>query len=102
MFLHSVYFWLRDDLTSLDRDRFVEGVNALLAIETVRHGYVGTPASTDRKIIDRSYSYGLVVAFDDRDGHDIYQDDAIHDRFRDECADLWEDVKIYDMETVGG
>lgn len=100
MFVHSVYFWLRDDLTTDERDRFVEGVNALLAIDSVRHGHVGSPASTDRPIIDRSYSYGLVVVFDDRAAHDAYQEDPIHDRFRDTCGDLWRDVKIFDMETV--
>lgn len=100
MFVHSVYFWLRDDLTSDERDRFVEGLNSLLAIETIHHGHVGTPASTKRPIIDRSYSYGLVVVFADKEGHDAYQDHPIHDRFRNTCRDLWRDVKIYDMSSV--
>lgn len=99
MFIHSVYFWLRNDLTREERARFVDGVNSLTDIESVAHGHVGTPASTDRPIIDRSYSYGLVVAFEDEAAHDAYQVDPIHDRFRDECGDLWNDVKIYDMAT---
>ena len=97
MFVHCVYFWLRDDLTDAERGRFVEGVRSLTTLDTVRHGWVGTPADTDRPVIDRSYSYALVVAFDDEAGHDAYQVHPVHDRFRDTCASLWIQVKIYDF-----
>lgn len=100
MFVHCVYFWLRDDLSENDRATFVEGVTSLTTIETVRHGYVGTPASTDRPIIDRTYSYGLVCAFATQEDHDAYQDHPVHDDFRDTCATFWSDVRIYDIETV--
>ena len=100
MFVHCVYFWLREDLSVAEHRRFVEGVKSLTRIESVRHGFVGKPAGTDRPIIDRSYSYGLVVAFDDQRGHDDYQEHSTHDDFRDNCAGLWTQVKIYDFETV--
>jgi hypothetical protein len=100
MLVHSVYFWLRDDLTAAEHERFVEGLNALLTIESIHHGHAGMPATTNRPVIDRSYSYGLIVFFEDRAGHDAYQDDPIHDRFRDACGDLWRDVKIYDITAT--
>lgn len=99
MFVHCVYFWLRDDLTAEQRGTFVDGINSLTTIDTVKYGFVGTPAETDRPIIDRSYSYALVAVFDDQDDHDAYQVDAIHDRFRDSCSSFWSNVKIYDIET---
>lgn len=99
MFIHSVYFWLRDDLSDEERSKFVEGALSLTRIETVRHGYLGTPAGTDRPIIDRTYTFGLVCAFDDVKGHDAYQDHPVHDDFRDSCSSFWKDVKIFDMET---
>lgn len=99
MFVHCVYFWLRDDLSEADRGRFVEGVQSLTTIETVRHGFVGTPAATDRPIIDRSYSFALVVAFDDETGHDRYQDHPVHDAFRERCGSFWSQVRIYDFMT---
>ena len=102
MFVHSVYFWLRDDLTPDQTRQFEEGVRALAAIETVRHGFVGTPAPTDRPIIDRSYSYALVLAFDESAGHDAYQVHPVHDRFRQECSPLWTRVLIYDAVTTSG
>lgn len=99
MFIHCVYFWLRDDLTEEERTRFLEGARALTEIETVRHGWLGTPADTDRPVIDRSYSYGLIVCFDDEAGHDRYQDHPVHDDFRDHCAPFWTRVQIYDVRV---
>jgi hypothetical protein len=100
MFIHSVYFWLRPGITDAEREKFNSGVRSLLTISSVRQGWVGAPAATDRPIIDRSYSCALIVVFDDEAGHDFYQVDAVHDRFRDECAALWTKVQIYDAITV--
>lgn len=96
MFVHSVYFWLRPDLSAEEQDRFVREATALKEIRSVRHAWVGTPAETDRPVIDRSYSYALTVVFDDEAAHDEYQVDPIHDRFREQCAPLWNRVLIYD------
>jgi len=99
MFIHSVYFWLRDDLSEEQRSQFVEKASALTKIESVRHGWLGVPAPTDRPIIDRSYSYALTVVFDDEAGQDLYQDHPVHDRLRDECGSFWARVLIYDSVT---
>lgn len=100
MFIHAVYFWLRDGLTHAEEAQFSAGVTSLLAIESVKHGWVGVAASTDRPVIDRSYSRALVVVFADEAGHDAYQVDPIHDRFRDECHHLWTRVQIYDSVSA--
>jgi stress responsive alpha/beta barrel protein len=96
MFVHVVYFWLQPNLSPADTAAFIAGVTSLTTINTVQHAWVGVPAATDRPIIDRSYSYSLVVVFADQDGHDTYQVDPIHDRFRDECGTFWSRVVIYD------
>ena len=96
MFIHSVYFWLADGLTEAQREQFVSQARALTRIETVRYGWLGTPAPTDRPVIDRSYSYALTVIFDDQAGHDAYQDHPVHDHFRNECSRFWTRVLIYD------
>ena len=96
MFAHCVYFWLKDDLNERDKAAFEQGVRSLTTIEAVEHGFVGVPADTDRPIIDRSYSYALVVMFRDPSGHDAYQVHPVHDRFREECAGFWRKVQIYD------
>ena len=98
MFVHCVYFWLKPGLSPAEIKQFVEGATSLTKIKTVRNGFLGKPASTDRPIIDRTYSYGMVVAFDDMAGHDAYQVDPIHDKFR-ALAHLWGKVQIYDFEN---
>jgi hypothetical protein len=54
------------------------------------------PADTDRPIIDRSYSYALILTFADKAAHDAYQVHPTHDKFRTECGHLWSRVQIYD------
>ena len=96
MFVHAVYFSLRDDLSSAERKKFEAGLQSLCSINGVRQSYIGSPASTDRPVIDRNYSRALVLAFDSQDAHDAYQVDPVHDRFRDECGKFWTKVRIFD------
>ena len=100
MFTHSVYFWLRDDLSHEATTRFIDGIRSLTTIESVQHGFIGTPAATDREIIDRSYSYALVVSFADEAGHESYQVHPVHDRFREQCGGSWKKIVIYDAVSA--
>ena len=97
MFVHNVFFWLHDDLSAHDRAEFERGLDMLLSIETIDRSYKGVPADTDRPVIDRTYSYGIVVVFRDRVAHDAYQSHPKHDAFRDACAKYWRKVLIYDF-----
>ena len=101
MFVHTVYFWLKDDLSEADRRAFEQGLTDLLAIETIQHSYTGVPAGTDRPVIDRTYSYGIVVVFRDEAAHDAYQAHPAHDRFRVTCERYWRKVQIYDFVEKG-
>jgi len=96
MFIHSVYFWLKPDLTEAERAQFFAGVNAMANIPNVKSFVVGKPAPTDRPVIDRTYSCALIVGFDDLAGHDAYQDHPLHDDFR-ALHDLWDRIQIYDV-----
>ena len=98
MFVHTVLFWMKDGVTDADRARMEKGLESLRAIPSVAKAYFGKPAETDRAIIDASYDYGLTVIFDSEAKHGEYQVDPIHDAFRDDLADLWEKVLIYDFE----
>ena len=100
MFFHVVNFWLKVGLSAEDEAKFLAGVKTLGQIDTLKVFSVGKPAETDRPVIDRSYSYCLVTAFDDEAGHDIYQEAPVHLKFIADCAHLWERVLIYDSETI--
>lgn len=98
MFLHTVLFWLRNDLTQAEKDQFEKGLKDLTAITTVKTSFFGKPAPTRRPVIDATYSYQLVLGFEDIKGHDAYQTDPIHLAFVKTCAPLWTKVLIYDAE----
>ena len=102
MFIHAVYFWLREDLTPEERDRFGAGVRSLRTIAGVQQAFIGIPAPTDRPVIERGYSNALVLVFADQAAHDAYQVHPVHDRFRDECGSFWSTVRIFDTVTDDG
>lgn len=99
MLIHTVYFWLKRDLTDEQRKTFLEeGVNSLKNIDTTTAVYTGVPAETDRPVIDRSYDVGLTVVLEDMAAHDAYQEDQIHLDFIERFKDYWIKVQIYDAE----
>ena len=96
MFVHAVYFWLKDGMTLEETARFRGGVESLRGCESVREMFIGVPAATSRPVIDRSYTFALVVMFDDLVGHDAYQEHPIHKAFVDTFGGYWTKVQIYD------
>ncbi len=99
MFVHTVYFWLREDLTEEQRKAFKEeGIDSLKKIEAAYTVYTGSPAQTDRPVIDRTYDFGLTVVLEDLQHHDYYQVDPIHKEFVEKFGDYWTKVTIYDAE----
>jgi hypothetical protein len=95
MLVHSVYFWLKPDLTAQQLRQFEADLRALAGVESLRFFSVGKPADTDRPIIDRTYSFALTTAFDDMAGHDVYQVHPLHKQFL-RNVDAWQKVVIYD------
>lgn len=95
-FLHIVFFWLKEE-SSENKKRFLhELMNFIENVDEIKSKHVGTPADTDRPVIDSSYSFCLVVAFDSKKEHDIYQAHPLHLKFIENASDLWEKVLVYD------
>jgi hypothetical protein len=99
MFVHSVYFWLKDGLSAAEVEDFRGELQTIAAIESVRQSHIGVPADTDRPVIERGYTYAMILLFDDVQGHDFYQVHEAHDRFRRECSRYWSKLIIYDCVT---
>jgi hypothetical protein len=99
MLVHTVYFWLKPELTAAQRADFRRGVESLSAIKVVEKIYVGAPAATSqRPIIDDSYAVALTVLCKDVAAHDAYQIDPIHRAFVEKFNTFWTRVQIYDAE----
>ena len=99
MFVHHVFFWMKQ-ITRGEIEIFEKGVSTLPAIELVKFGNVGKPAGTNRPIIERSYSYSLLLVFENKTAHDEYQTHPVHLKFIEDCSQLWDRVLIYDSETL--
>jgi hypothetical protein len=99
MLVHSVFFWLKPELTAQQRADFRAGVESLGGIKAVSAVYVGVPAKTPKRpIIEDSYSLALTVVCQDIAAHDAYQVDPIHLAFVNSFKTYWSRVQIYDAE----
>jgi len=98
MFVHSVYFWLKPDLSEEECAEFRVGLESLEGIRAIEEIYIGTPAETDRPVIDKSYTFGLNVVLKDMAAHDAYQSDPLHKNFIEDFGSYWAKVVIYDFD----
>jgi hypothetical protein len=99
MFIHTVLFWLRKDLTPAQRATFADEIQRLAKISYLEQGHVGTPADTERRpSTDHSFDYATSVHFKSMADHDFYQTKCPdHARFVATCKPLWERVVVYDI-----
>ena len=99
MLIHTVIFWLKENLDEDDRSQFFQGVEKLGNIQSVEHNFIGSPANTaKRPVVDETYDCALTVVLKDLKDHDSYQVDPIHLNFIKECSHLWEKVQIFDAD----
>ena len=96
MFIHHVYFWLKNPGKAADLAALKKGLQSLTAIETIGMYHIGTPADTTRDVIERSYSVSWMLVFDNLEEEEIYQHHPIHKKFVEDCGHLWEKVIVYD------
>ena len=99
MLIHTVFFWLKPELTDDQREAFYAGVESLYDIEDADDVFIGEPAETpERPVIDASYDVGLTVLLADVDAHNRYQEHPIHKAFVESFRSHWERVLVFDME----
>jgi hypothetical protein len=100
IFIHHVYFWLKNAGNTADRDKLVEGLQKLSKVKTIRQFHIGKPAATSREVIDSSYAVSWFVLFDNDKDQASYQTDPIHLKFVEDYSHLWQKVIVYDAVDV--
>ena len=100
LFIHHVYFWLKNAQSKEDLEKLVQGLEKLSKVKTIQMFHIGKPADTNRDVIDRSYSVSWMLLFKNKADQDSYQVDPIHLKFVEECASLWTKVVVYDSVDV--
>ena len=99
MLVHTVFFWVKPELTATQRAEFRRGVETLGTIKHVEIAYVGTPAAVpDRPVVDKSFAVGLTVLCKDVAAHEAYQVDPIHKEFIAKFSSCWTRVQVYDSQ----
>jgi hypothetical protein len=96
MFIHHVYFWLKNPESKEDRQKLIEGLRNLTKVKTIQMAHIGVPADTNREVIDRSYAVSWLLTFKNKEAQDSYQVDPIHLKFIEDYSHLWSKVVVYD------
>ena len=96
IFIHHVYFWLKNTGNVEDRSQLVEGLKKLSAVTTIKQFHIGIPANTSRDVIDSSYAVSWMLMFENDADQASYQTDPMHLKFIDDCSHLWQKVLVYD------
>jgi hypothetical protein len=100
VFVHHVYFWLKNPESKTDFDKLVDGLKKLSAVKTIKDFHIGKPADTNREVIERGYAVSWLVQFANAADQASYQTDPIHLKFIDECSQVWSKVIVYDSVNV--
>ena len=99
-FIHHVYFWLKNPSSETDKSKLIEGLTALSKVPVIRFHHIGLPASTNRSVIERSYSVSWMLFFDNLEEEEQYQKHPIHLKFVADYSHLWSKVTVYDSEQI--
>ena len=95
-FIHHVYFWLKNPESKEDLQKLIAGLEALSTVPEIKLFHIGTPAATDREVIDNTYAVSWLNIFETSHDQDVYQTHALHLKFIEDCSHLWSKVKVYD------
>ena len=96
LFVHHVLFYTPADASETDKARLLEGLHQLARIPSIQMAHIGIPASTNRDVIERTYTYSWLCLFESAEHEADYQQHPIHDEFRTHYARYWERVVVYD------
>lgn len=96
VFIHHVFFWLKNPADQNDLAQLEAGLQSLTKISTIKSFHIGKPAATNRGVIDNTYSLSWMIIFDNAADQDSYQVDPIHLKFVEDNSHLWQKVVVYD------
>ena len=96
LFIHHVYFYLKNKNNAQDEAQLIEGLKKLAKVPTIQYVHIGTPAATSRSVIVKDYAVSWMCFFKNIIEEEIYQTHPIHLEFIKDYSHLWEKVVVYD------
>ncbi len=100
MFIHHVFFWLKNPDNVIEQEQLRYGIDTLLSIKPHILAHSGMPAATERNVIDSSYDFSLLMIFEAAEDEAAYQTHPVHDAFRENFSQLWSKVIVYDSIDI--
>jgi hypothetical protein len=95
-FVHVVFFWLVDD-SKKTQEKFLSELRKFIDnVDLIQTKHIGSPANTDREVIDSTWSYSLILSFKSKKEQDLYQEHPLHKEFIKNASSLWKKVQVYD------
>jgi len=96
VFVHHVFFWLKEPKNQKANEQFVKGIRDLVKVPQIQSYHIGTPVESSRDVVDDSFTYSYMAFFKSKEDQNIYQTHPIHLKFIEDCQHLWEKVIVYD------
>jgi hypothetical protein len=95
-FAHIVLFWLEGQSEAAKATFRKDMEDFIQSSAYAQSMHIGTPAGTDRAVVDNSYDFCLIVTFASKTEHDRYQTEQVHLDFIEKTKGLWSKLQIYD------
>ena len=100
MFVHHVFFWLKNAGSEEDKAKLLQGLREMTSIKEIRTVHIGEPASTNRDVIEKGYDVSWLLIFDNLEDQEVYQVHPVHKAFIEKCSMLWSKVVVYDATDI--
>ncbi len=95
-FIHHVYFWMHHPDNREERNALLTGLQKLSTVPVIQAFHIGIAATTNRDVIETSYSFSWLAVFNSLEDQEMYQTHRIHLEFIKDCSHLWNKVIVYD------
>ena len=95
IFVHHVFFWLKEPNNPEARTQFELGLKTLTTIPEIQSSHTGIPVESTREVVDDSFTYSYMTFFRSNEDQTIYQTHPTHLQFIEDCQHLWHKVIVY-------
>lgn len=94
---HYVLFWLNEGLSEQEITDFANFFEELKTIPNIKSLHYGRAAKTNpRDVVDNSFTYNLLVFFNNMDDINVYETHPTHLAAIDKYSKFWNKVVVHD------
>lgn len=95
---HNVYFYLKEDVTDEQKQKFEAALKELMNIPQIHKYEMGIPGLGAEDSEDQQFAYSFFTWFKTMEDYNGYAEHPDHLAFIDAYSDLWADIKVYDTK----